>query len=102
MWARIHTLEEDKSKPAQAELSSLCPTTTGSHNETQGRAGLEEAEQRDTGCKKKEAEGKEEWGADAKRKDREEAAVVIQTNWREHRNRVCNVTHLCKSRLFDV
>ncbi|XP_028260690.1 IQ domain-containing protein E [Parambassis ranga] len=82
LWVRIQTLEEEKSKPAQVELSSLCPTTTGSHNETQGRAGLEEGEQRDTGCKKEEAEGD-----DAKRKDTEKAAVVIQTNWREHRNR---------------
>ncbi|XP_023122554.2 IQ domain-containing protein E [Amphiprion ocellaris] len=89
LWARIRTLEENRSKSAQAELSSsLSPTTSNkeSQEDTQGRAGLEEGEERDTRCKEKEAEG-DELCTEAEMKEREKAALVIQKNWRQHRNR---------------
>lgn len=91
MYARIQTLE-DRSKSAQAELSAVSATSPEDHEDTQTGAGLEEGEERDTGGKEEkeeEEEGDEELGTDAEKKDREEAALVIQTNWREHRNRVC-------------
>ncbi|XP_029315645.1 IQ domain-containing protein E [Cottoperca gobio] len=69
LWTRIQTLE-DECKPAQAELPSL------------SAASPEEGGERDTGGKaEKEGEG------DAENKQREKATLVIQTNWREHRNR---------------
>ncbi|XP_008301468.1 IQ domain-containing protein E [Stegastes partitus] len=88
LWARIQTLEEDRTKSAQAdELShSLSPSVAESQEDTQGRAGLDEGEKRDTGCKDKEAEG-DELCTEAETKEREKAALIIQTNWREHRNR---------------
>ncbi|XP_022064628.2 IQ domain-containing protein E [Acanthochromis polyacanthus] len=85
LWARIRTLEESRSE--SAELSpSLSPTTSNkeSQEDTQGRAGLEEGEERDTRCKEKEAEG-DELCTEAETKERK-AALVIQTNWRQHRN----------------
>ncbi|XP_038568819.1 IQ domain-containing protein E [Micropterus salmoides] len=82
LWVRIQTLE-DRSK-AQSELSPLSATL---HEDTQAGAGLEEGEERDTGGQKKEEEDDEELGKDAEKKEREKAAFVIQTNWREHRNR---------------
>lgn len=91
LWVRIQTLE-DRSK-AQSELSPLSATL---HEDTQAGAGLEEGEERDTGGQKKEEEDDEELGKDAEKKEREKAAFVIQTNWREHRNRVCNTPQLCK------
>lgn len=92
---RIQTLE-DRSQPAQAELSSLSATSPEDNEDTQAVAGLEEGEQRDTGGKEKEGEGDGELGTDAEKKEREKAALAIQTNWREHRNRVCNTPRLCK------
>ncbi|XP_070780262.1 IQ domain-containing protein E [Enoplosus armatus] len=82
LWARIQTLE-DRGKPAQGELSSVSATSPEDNEDTQAGTGLEEAEERDTGGKEKE-EGDEEL-QDAEKK--EKAALVIQTNWREHRNR---------------
>lgn len=94
MWARIQTLEE---RSAQAELSSLSATSPEDKEDTQAGAGLEEGQERDTGgTEEKEGEGDEELGTDAETKDREKAALVIQTSWREHRNRVCNTLQLCK------
>ncbi|XP_044046585.1 IQ domain-containing protein E isoform X2 [Siniperca chuatsi] len=86
LWARIQTLE-DRSTPAQAELTSLSATSPKDNEDTQAGAGLEEGEERDTGGKEKEEERDEELSRDAEKKDREKAALVIQTNWREHRNR---------------
>ncbi|XP_069023565.1 IQ domain-containing protein E isoform X1 [Embiotoca jacksoni] len=88
LWGRIQTLEEDRNKGSQAELSSPSPTMAESHQDTQGRAGLEEEEGRDTGCKEEEGvKGDEELGTDAKKNAKERAVSVIQRNWRKHRNR---------------
>ncbi|TMS22871.1 IQ domain-containing protein E [Larimichthys crocea] len=88
LLARIQTLE-DKSKSAQAELSSLSATSPKDNEDThEAEAGLEEEDDRDArGKEEKEEEGDEESGREAEKKEREEAALVIQTNWREHRNR---------------
>ncbi|CAN9510573.1 unnamed protein product [Ophioblennius macclurei] len=82
--ARIQTLEDVGGEP---ELSSSSPTTAQSHETSEGGAGPEEAEERDDGREEKEAGGDEERGADAWKSKRENAASVIQTHWREHRNR---------------
>nr|XP_046226830.1 IQ domain-containing protein E [Scatophagus argus] len=80
--ARIQTLE-DQPKCAQAELSSLSTTSPEDNEDT---AGVEEGQQRDTGGEEEKGdEGDEQPGAE--KKEREKAALVIQTNWREHRNR---------------
>ncbi|TKS68532.1 IQ domain-containing protein E [Collichthys lucidus] len=85
LLARIQTLE-DKSKSAQAELSSLSATSPKDNEDThEAEAGLEEEEERD--ARGKEEKGDEESGREAGKKEREKAALVIQTNWREHRNR---------------
>ncbi|KAM7394571.1 hypothetical protein PAMP_021362 [Pampus punctatissimus] len=82
LTVRIQTLEEDRSKLAQAEVSSLSPTTQENQEDTQDRADVEEGEETDTGGKEKEE------GAEKRRqKKREKAASIIQTNWREYRNR---------------
>ncbi|XP_035515204.1 IQ domain-containing protein E isoform X1 [Morone saxatilis] len=85
LWVRIQTLE-DGSKPAQAELCSLSGTSP-EDKDSQTGAGLEEGGERDAGGKEQEGEGDEELGTDAEQKEKEKAALVIQTNWREHRNR---------------
>ncbi|KAG8014619.1 IQ domain-containing protein E [Nibea albiflora] len=94
LLARIQTLE-DKSKSAQAELSSLSATSPKDTEDTgEAGAGPEEEEERDTrGKEEKEEEGDEELGTEAEKKKREEAALVIQTNWREHRNRAVEATN---------
>ncbi|XP_075947680.1 IQ domain-containing protein E isoform X1 [Anarhichas minor] len=81
LWARIQTLD-DRSKPAQAELPSLSAASPEDHKDTPAGAGPEEADERDT-------KGREEkeGGGDEEKKEREKSASVIQTNWREHRNR---------------
>ncbi|XP_032384546.1 IQ domain-containing protein E isoform X2 [Etheostoma spectabile] len=80
LWARIQTLE-DKGKPAEDELSSLSAT---SPEDTLAGTGLDEGEETDTGVKEeKGGEGEE----DAGNREREKATLVIQTFWREHRNR---------------
>ncbi|XP_041839908.1 IQ domain-containing protein E isoform X2 [Melanotaenia boesemani] len=84
-WARIRTLEEDRSKLAQTELPS--PTMAESYENAQHRAGQEEGEKKDTGCKEKGMDGEEESQIDAEMKEREKAALIIQTNWRWHRQR---------------
>ncbi|XP_074485831.1 IQ domain-containing protein E isoform X1 [Sebastes fasciatus] len=85
LCARIQTLE-DRSKPAQAELSSL--SSLEIHEDFQTGAGLEEGEERDTGGEEeKEVEEDEKLGTDAEKKEREKATLVIQTKWRKHRNR---------------
>ncbi|XP_017282879.1 IQ domain-containing protein E [Kryptolebias marmoratus] len=92
LLARIQTLEEDGHKLVRAELSSPPPTVAGSHEDTQSGANQEEEEEeeeeRDTGrIKEKGVEGDDESGADAEMKEREKAALIIQTNWRQHRQR---------------
>ncbi|XP_029948877.1 IQ domain-containing protein E [Salarias fasciatus] len=81
--ARIQTLEDVGGEP---QISSVSPTTVQSREVSEGGAGLEEGEETGDGCKEEEEEagGGGERGADARR---ENAALVIQTHWREHRNR---------------
>ncbi|KAM9770858.1 IQ domain-containing protein E [Menidia menidia] len=86
VWARIQTLEEDRSKTTQAEAPTRPPLTgPESQEDTRSRAGQEAGEERDTGSKKKGADGDKELGIDAEMKVREKAALIIQTNWRQHR-----------------
>ncbi|GAA6221643.1 IQ domain-containing protein E [Lates japonicus] len=95
LWARIQTLEDDKLKPAQAELSSLSPTTAVDREDSPSRSGVKEGEEGDAESGEKEGERYEDLGGDAEEKrsvrrqheEREKAARAIQTNWREHRNR---------------
>ncbi|XP_062290634.1 IQ domain-containing protein E isoform X1 [Scomber scombrus] len=86
---RIQSLEEDRSKLAQAEQSSLSPTTHENLEDTHGGAGLEEGGEGDTGGKEKEKEREEaqQKSENGRQKEREKAACIIQTNWREYRNR---------------
>uniref|UniRef100_A0A8C2W8G2 IQ domain-containing protein E n=2 Tax=Cyclopterus lumpus TaxID=8103 RepID=A0A8C2W8G2_CYCLU len=83
LLARIQTLE-DRSKPAQAELPSLSATSPEDHEDTRAGAGPEEGGEGDTGSREEEGGGGEE---EELKKEREKSALVIQTNWREHRNR---------------
>uniref|UniRef100_A0A4W6FFW4 IQ motif containing E n=1 Tax=Lates calcarifer TaxID=8187 RepID=A0A4W6FFW4_LATCA len=95
LWSRIQTLEDDKLKPAQAELSSLSPTTAVDCEDSPSRSGVKEGEEGDAEGGEKEGERHEDLGEDAEEKrsmrrqheEREKAARAIQTNWREHRNR---------------
>ncbi|KAI3353400.1 hypothetical protein L3Q82_019938, partial [Scortum barcoo] len=85
LWAKIQTLEE---RSAQAEPCSASATSPEDKEDTQAGAGLKEGAERDTGgTEEKEGEGQGELGADAEKIEREKAASVIQTSWREHRNR---------------
>ncbi|XP_076583788.1 IQ domain-containing protein E [Chaetodon auriga] len=87
LWARIQALE-DRSKPAQDELSSVSATSPEDNEDTRFAAGREEGEERDAGGKQdKEEQGEEELGTNTEKKKREKAALVIQANWRGHRNR---------------
>ncbi|XP_034717825.1 IQ domain-containing protein E isoform X2 [Etheostoma cragini] len=80
LWARIQTLE-NKGKPAESELSSLSATLP---EHIWAGTGLDEGQETDSGVKEeKEGEGDEDAGT----KKREKATLVIQTFWREHRNR---------------
>eukprot|EP00066_Takifugu_rubripes_P021857 XP_011611123.1 PREDICTED: IQ domain-containing protein E isoform X1 [Takifugu rubripes] len=78
LMAQIQTLEE-RIKPAQAELSSDLAASPKNDDITQAGTGLEEREEKDVG-------GTEE-GLHAEWSKREGASVVIQRNWREHRER---------------
>nr|XP_004569073.2 IQ domain-containing protein E [Maylandia zebra] len=80
----IQTLEEENSKLAQAELSSLPPTLA---EETQGSTGVREGEERDTGSKEEAEGGEESVTDDGEKEEMEKAALDIQICWREHRNR---------------
>ncbi len=93
--ARIQTLE-DRNQPAQSESSSVCATPPEDNEETEaGGAGLEVREERDTGGggeQEEEGDRVEELGTDVEKKEREKAALIIQSHWREHRNKVCTTT----------
>lgn len=94
--ARIQTLE-DGSEPAHAEPSSASASSPEDNEGAQDGAGV--GEERETGSKEEEeGAGDEEMGTDAGMREREKAALVIQTHWREHRNRVGNTPQLCKRR----
>lgn len=109
MRARIQTLEEDKTKHAQAELSSLPATAGGDHEDTAGRSGQTEREQGEAGDRGEEGQGrhgdlenaekKKERSERRQHKGRERAARIIQANWRQHRHRVCGSPRLHKMEL---
>ncbi|XP_040891091.1 IQ domain-containing protein E isoform X2 [Toxotes jaculatrix] len=94
LWVRIRTLEHDKIKATQTEVSSLSATAVD-HEDSLGRSGLKEGEERDTGGRDKEGERDDDLVRNVKKKKsekrqhkkREKAARIIQTNWREHRDR---------------
>ncbi|XP_026214848.1 IQ domain-containing protein E isoform X2 [Anabas testudineus] len=95
LWLRIQTVEEDQIKPAQAELFSLSAATADQLEDTQVRSGQEGGEEKGIGSRQKEGNKDRKLGKDVeKRKNeksqnykREKAANIIQTNWKEHRNR---------------
>ncbi|KAF3687916.1 IQ domain-containing protein E [Channa argus] len=91
---RIQAVEGDEIKPSQAELLSRPATVVEQHEDTQGRSGLKEGEQRDSGGREREQKRWKKSDRDVEKqsesrqhKKREKAARIIQTNWREHRNR---------------
>lgn len=104
LWLRIQTVEEDQIKPAQAELFSLSAATADQLEDTQVRSGQEGGEEKGIGSRQKEGNKDRKLGKDVeKRKNeksqnykREKAANIIQTNWKEHRNRVSDSTQ-CKN-----
>nr|XP_019958639.1 PREDICTED: IQ domain-containing protein E [Paralichthys olivaceus]XP_019958640.1 PREDICTED: IQ domain-containing protein E [Paralichthys olivaceus] len=77
LWVRIRTLES-----ALAELSSPSATTAVDQDDSTCRSGPEEGDETDTGGRDEEKRGEKR-----QHKERETAARIIQTNWREHRNR---------------
>nr|XP_020478475.1 IQ domain-containing protein E [Monopterus albus] len=89
LLVRILILEEDKIKTAQAEHSSLSATMAKDQEDVRGRSGLKEGEECDTGGGKKDGQRDVEKKRSKNRppKEKEEAARVIQKNWREYRNR---------------
>ncbi|XP_037545752.1 IQ domain-containing protein E [Nematolebias whitei] len=89
LLVRIRTLEEDRLKLVEAELSSPPPpTVAGSHEDAQSRADQEEDDERGAGCTEETGvERDDESRTDAGKKNREKAALIIQTNWRQHRQR---------------
>ncbi|KAM4594482.1 IQ domain-containing protein E isoform 2-T2 [Fundulus diaphanus] len=87
LLTRIQTLEEDRSKLVQAEVGSPPPTMAERLEDTVPRAGQEEEEERAAGCEEKGEEGEESPGTDNEMTKKEKAALIIQTNWRRHRQR---------------
>lgn len=83
--AQIQTLEE-RMKPAQAELSSDSAAAPKNDDITLAGTGLEESEKKEAGGTGEDGVGE---GLHAEGSRREGASVVIQRNWREHRERVC-------------
>ncbi|XP_029996979.1 IQ domain-containing protein E isoform X2 [Sphaeramia orbicularis] len=97
LWVRIQTLEEGRDQTAQTEQPSPSPTMSESHEDTEARGGDVE-EGKDKSIKeeelKKGQQGEQDLAADAEKrsenrqqKERERAARIIQTNWREHSSR---------------
>lgn len=84
LMAQIQTLE--RIKPEQAELSSDLAASSKNDDITQAGTLLEEREEKDAGGTEEEGVG---GGLHADGGKREGASVVIQRNWREHRERVC-------------
>ncbi|KAM4751506.1 LOW QUALITY PROTEIN: IQ domain-containing protein E-like [Anableps anableps] len=83
---RIQTLE-DRRKLIQAEACSPSPTVAEHPEDTQHRAGQEEEEERGSGCQEKRDEGEETLRMEAEMIKKEKAALIIQTNWRQHRQK---------------
>ncbi|KAM9856785.1 IQ domain-containing protein E [Aulostomus maculatus] len=90
---RIQSLMEDRDKLAQVEPSCVSPTMPDDHEDAGAR--LEEREEKDSGGHNEEREGCEGLETEAetvrterrRQRRREKAARVIQTHWREYRNR---------------
>lgn len=90
LLTRIEILEEDRSKPVQAEVCSPSPTLAEPRLDAQQGAGQEEENERAAGCMEKGEKREEALRMDVEMIKREKAALLIQTNWGEHRNRVGN------------
>lgn len=92
---RIQTAEQDKIKPEQGQLSCLCATAAVQPEVTSGQR---EGEEKESRHRQKEEDQNKCLGRDVVKKrnersrdddnKREKAASVIQTKWREHRDRV--------------
>ncbi|XP_047220180.1 IQ domain-containing protein E isoform X2 [Girardinichthys multiradiatus] len=87
LLSRIVTLEEDRRKIVQAEVCSTPPTITEHLEDAQHRTGQEEEEERAPGHQEKGEEEEEALGMDAEMTKKEKAASIIQTNWRQHRQK---------------
>lgn len=88
MLTRVEILEEDRSKLVQTEVCSPSPTLAEPRMGAQQAAGQEEENERADGCMEKGEKGEEALRMDVEMIKREKVALIIQTNWREHRNRV--------------
>ncbi|XP_027872093.1 IQ domain-containing protein E isoform X1 [Xiphophorus couchianus] len=97
LLTRIQTLE-DRSKLVQAEVSS--PSAVTEHPEAQRREGQEGEEERPAGHQEEE-EGEEALRIDAEMTNKEKAALIIQRNWRQHRQRdIVMLQSVIRSHLF--
>ncbi|XP_014911587.1 IQ domain-containing protein E isoform X4 [Poecilia latipinna] len=98
LLTRIQTLE-DRSKLIQAEECSPSSTVM-EHPEAQRREGQEGEEERPAGYQEEE-EREEALSVDAEVTNKEKAALVIQTNWRQHRQRdIVILQSVIRSHLF--
>ncbi|XP_014829847.1 PREDICTED: IQ domain-containing protein E isoform X3 [Poecilia mexicana] len=98
LLTRIQTLE-DRSKLIQAEECSPSSTVM-EHPEAQCRKGQEEEEERPAGYQEEE-EREEALSVDAEVTNKEKAALIIQTNWRQHRQRdIVILQSVIRSHLF--
>uniref|UniRef100_A0A3P9M3G9 IQ motif containing E n=1 Tax=Oryzias latipes TaxID=8090 RepID=A0A3P9M3G9_ORYLA len=87
LLVKIQTLENERSKVAQAALSCPPPTAANSQAEVESRTGQEAGKQRDAGRTTEGSEEDEKPSTGVRRTEKEKAAVVIQTNWRRHKQR---------------
>ncbi|KAK1886283.1 IQ domain containing protein E [Dissostichus eleginoides] len=104
LLARIQTLE-DRSKAAAEEPPSLSDTSPEHHEDSEAGAAVEERGDGDTGGAEEKQVGREEdMCREEEEKEREKATLVIQTHWREHRNRDTAMLqsalrgHLCREK----
>ncbi|XP_054912377.1 IQ domain-containing protein E isoform X2 [Poeciliopsis prolifica] len=97
LLTRIQTLE-DRSKLVQAEVCSPSSAVT-EQPEAQRREGQEGEEERPAGYQEK--EGEEALIIDAAMTNKKKAALIIQTNWRQHRQRdIVMLQSVIRSHLF--
>ncbi|XP_043971106.1 IQ domain-containing protein E isoform X1 [Gambusia affinis] len=98
LLTRIQTLE-DRSELVQTEVCSPSSTVT-EHPEAQRGEGQEGEEERPAGYQEEE-EGEEALNIDAEMTNKEKAALIIQTNWRQHRQRdIVMLQSVIRSHLF--
>lgn len=88
MWTRIQTLE-GRLETAHIEHSFAATAIPKNKEESEAGSAGEERENRHTGDDDEEEDGGTEGLCEeTKKKQRGKAALVIQTNWRQHRNKV--------------